>query len=148
MDYSFDYATAIDNSAAAGGILGALLGFLAIFLVIALAIAVFMIIAQWKIFTKGGKPGWAAIIPIYREYVLFEMVGLKGWYVFLGLIPFVGSIILLVFSIMANINLAKCFGKDGGYAVGLILLPVIFYPILAFGKAQYTKPATANTESK
>ena len=35
------------------------------------------------------------------------------------------------------VNLAKAFGKDGGFAVGLILLNTIFIMILAFGSAEY-----------
>jgi len=37
--------------------------------------------------------------------------------------------------------LSKSFGKDVGFTIGLILLPVIFYPILAFGDAKYIGPA-------
>jgi len=35
-------------------------GIISIYLVIVLL----MLISMWKIFTKAGKPGWAAIIPI------------------------------------------------------------------------------------
>ena len=35
------------------------------------------------------------------------------------------------------VGLANNFGKGGGYAVGLLFLPIIFYPMLAFGDAQY-----------
>ena len=34
-------------------------------------------------------------------------------------------------------ELAKAFGKSGGFAVGLIFLSVIFYCILAFDKSEY-----------
>ena len=40
-----------------------------------------------------------------------------------------------------NFNLAKKFGKTNGFAVLLSLLPVIGYPILAFGSAKYEKDA-------
>jgi hypothetical protein len=33
--------------------------------------------------------------------------------------------------------IAGAFGKGGGYGIGLLLLPVIFLPMLAFGSAQY-----------
>jgi hypothetical protein len=38
------------------------------------------------------------------------------------------------------IELAKRFGKEIGYAIGLILLQVVFAPILAFGSAKYIPP--------
>jgi len=34
--------------------------------IVALLIGAVMIAAMWKVFTKAGKPGWAAIIPICR----------------------------------------------------------------------------------
>ena len=115
-------------------------GFAGIFGIIMLftfALAVLIIVANWKIFKKAGRNGWEAIIPVYNTWVLYEIVGLKGWYALLAFVPAVGGIIAFVFSIMAAIRLAKAFGKEGGFAVGLILLPVVFYPILGFGNDVY-----------
>jgi len=103
-------------------------------IIVYLAIAILMIAAMWKIFTKAGKPGWAAIIPIYNTIVLLEIVGKPIWWFILMLIPFVNLIILII----VNIELAKKFGQSAGFAVGLILLPIIFYPILGFGSYRYT----------
>ena len=130
-DYTYDFG---QTDIASNGVLSGLLAVGAVFWVITLAIAILVIIAMWKIFTKAGKPGWAAIIPIYNTWVLFEICGLKGWYALLALIPFVGSIIVCVFTIIAYIKLAKAFGKETGFAVGMIFLPFVFLPILAFGK--------------
>ena len=38
------------------------------------------------------------------------------------------------------IKLAHTFGKGGGFAAGLILLPPIFALILGFGSAEYEGP--------
>jgi hypothetical protein len=43
---------------------------------------------------------------------------------------------------MTNL-LSKSFGKSEGFTVGLILLPIVFYPILGFGDAKYQGPAGA-----
>jgi hypothetical protein len=44
-----------------------------------------------------------------------------------------------VLAIMVTVELARRFGKGGGFAVGLIFLPFIFYPVLGFeDSAQYT----------
>jgi hypothetical protein len=101
--------------------------------IVYLAIIILMIAAMWKIFTKAGKPGWAAIIPIYNTIVLLEVVGKPIWWFLLMFIPFVNIIILII----VDLELAKKFGQSTGFAIGLILLPVIFYPILGFGSAQY-----------
>ena len=39
------------------------------------------------------------------------------------------------------VELAKKFGQGVGFAIGLILLPFIFFPILGFGSAQYNPNA-------
>ena len=110
-----------------------LIALLGVYLIFVLAIGVFLIICQWKIYTKAGKPGWACLIPIYNIVVLLEIVKKPIWWLLLMLIPVVNVVI----AILIMIELAKVFGKDGGFTVGLILLPYIFYPILAFGDAQY-----------
>lgn len=106
-------------------------------LIVWIAIAVFYIIAMWKIYEKAKKPGWAAIIPIYSTIVLLEIVGKPWWWFLLMLIPGLGVIWL----IWTTNLLSKSFGKDEGFTVGLVLLGIIFYPILAFGSATYQGPA-------
>ena len=105
-------------------------------LVIQLAVLVLMLAAMWKVFTKAGQPGWACIIPIYNIYILTKIVGKPGWWVLLMFIPVVNFII----AILLSLALADSFGKGTGFAIGLLLLPFVFYPILAFGDAQYQQP--------
>jgi hypothetical protein len=116
---------------------GANLAFLSVFMLIGLALLVFMIVAMWKVFEKAGRPGWAAIIPIYNGVVLLKIVGMSPWFILLAFIPFFGSLIFFIVSIFMNIRLARAFGKSNGFAVGLIFLSVVFIPILAFGKAKF-----------
>ena len=100
-------------------------------------IFVVMVASLWKIFSKAGQPGWAAIIPIYNWIVWCKIVGRPAWWVLLLLICFP------IFYIILCIDLAKSFGKGVGFAVGLILLSVIFLPILGFGSATYQGPSAA-----
>ena len=108
-----------------------------ILLIIMLAIAVVVIIAEWKIYEKAGKPGWAVLIPIYNIIVLLEIVGKPIWWIFLFLIPIVN----IVFGVWMTNLLSKSFGKDEAFTVGLILLGFVFYPILGFCDAKYIGPA-------
>ena len=97
------------------------------------AIIVAIIAGFWKVFTKAGKPGWAAIIPIYNIIVLLEIAGKPLWWILLFLIPIVN----LIMAILVGIAVARNFGKSDGFGIGLALLSFIFYPILGFGSAQY-----------
>ena len=105
--------------------------------ILPLAIMVLMIVAQWIVYTKAGKPGWACIIPIYNVIVLLQIVGKPWWWLLLMLIPVV-NIILAIW--MINL-LSKSFGHGVGFTLGLLFLSVIFYPILAFGDSKYVGPA-------
>ena len=103
------------------------------------AFAILMVVSLWIIFTKAGKPGWAAIVPIYNVIVKLEISGRPLWWILLMFIPFVNIGIWIVLCI----DLAKSFGKETGYGVGLALLPFIFHPMLAFGASTYRGPAAA-----
>ena len=105
-----------------------------IVMLIYLAVVVLMLVATWKIFTKAGQPGWASIIPIYNLFVMLQIAGKPGWWILLFLIPGVN----LVIAILTYIALAEKFGKGAGFGIGLMFLSPIFFPILAFGDAQYS----------
>lgn len=107
------------------------------------AFLIFMIATGWKIFEKAGKPGWAVLVPIYNIVVFLEIVKKPIWWIILFLIPIVNFVIM----IMLYIELAKVFGKDTGFAVGLILLGFIFMPILAFGDAKYIGAETPSNDA-
>jgi hypothetical protein len=111
-----------------------------LFWIFYLAFTVLMIAAWWKIFTKASQPGWACIIPIYNLYIWCKIVGRPWWWILLMLIPFVNFIILIILVI----DLAKSFGKGVGFGIGLLLLPIIFFPILGFGSAQYQGPTAGS----
>jgi len=103
------------------------------FLIFMLVICAFYVVCAWKVFTKAGQPGWAAIVPIYNLVVMLQIVRKPLWWIVMFLIP----IVSLIFAILLYVELAKAFGKGTGFALGLIFLGFIFLPILAFGSAQY-----------
>ena len=132
-------------------VISALVGLtgLAVIWVIALLLMALMIVAMWILFKKAGKPGWAAVVPFYDQYTLYEITWGNGWRFLMLLIP----IYNIVLAILTYIRLAKAFGKDEGYAVGLVFLPQVFVPMLAFGSAAYhgvpgvtSAPAAASQE--
>jgi len=103
------------------------------FMFLVLLVIVLMIVAMWKVFEKAGHPGWAAIIPIYNTYIFLKIAGKPGWWLILLFIPIVN----LIFAIIAALAFAANFGKSTGFAIGIIFLPFIFIPMLAFGDATY-----------
>ena len=122
-DYGYE-ATGVATGMAAIGV-----GILIYWLII-MAVCAFTIICNWKVFTKAGKPGWAAIVPVYNIIVMLEMAELPLWYIVLFCIPIAN----IYATIKLNIELAHKFGKSTGFGVGMAFLPVIFIAILAFDK--------------
>lgn len=139
--------------------LGAMIGTC---VVISITWYVVLVIANWKIFTKAGEPGWKSIIPIYNAYIVYKIAWKTSWFwigIILGavvglcsvfatsdaaavaMIANIISIILtiasIVITVVAQHKLSKSFGHGVGYTLGLIFLNPIFTLILGFGSSQY-----------
>ena len=121
--------------------------------VISSAIKLVEAIGFWKIFKKAGEPGYAALIPIYNEYVKTKIGGSAWWW----LLVVYGSLIIgalgsavtaglssiismasLVGRLAINYNICKKFHKDMGYTLLITFLPFVGAPMLGFSKdAEY-----------
>ncbi|WP_370948252.1 DUF5684 domain-containing protein [Amycolatopsis sp. cg5] len=124
---TYEYQTSVSISPGAAIGLG----------IFGLVVGVFFIFVAWKVFTKAGQPGWAAIIPFYNAYIMLKIAGRPGWWLLLYFIPVVNVVI----SIIVMLDIAKSFGKGTAFAVfGLILFPFVGMTMLAFGSAQYIGP--------
>ena len=129
----FGFARAVvfaqEGSPEVGGPMAIVLSIVYLLLILA------WIAGLWKTFEKAGKPGWAAIVPIYNVFVLVEISGKPNWWALLCFVPCVNFIVL----ILILIDVAKNFGKGPGFGIGLALLSFIFFPLLGFGDAKYRK---------
>ncbi len=96
---------------------------------IQLVLAIIVYASMWKIFTMFGEKGWAAIIPFYNLIVLLRIVNWESYKFWLFFIP----IYNIYLAYLLYKDLAAKFGQGTpGYAVGLLLLPFVFLPLLAF----------------
>ncbi|MEP7143572.1 MAG: DUF5684 domain-containing protein [Ferruginibacter sp.] len=111
---------------------------MALFFILYLGFIVFVIAGIWKTFEKANEPGWACLIPFYNYYVMSRITGVKNWWlIFIPLANIYIAIVILI-------AMAKSFGKDTGFGIGLIFLGFIFFPILGFGDAVYVGPNGVN----
>ena len=130
------------------------LGTSVLLLLFAVGLLVVSIVSNWCVFTKAGEPGWKIFIPVYGNYISYRIAGVSRYFWISLLLSFAvgltdgpnGQATLLssLFSLGASavevwmcINLARSFGKGIAFGLGLAFLPVVFYPILAFGPAEY-----------
>lgn len=141
--------TSLGSASGLEELMVAVMGVLGIAMLIMLPLLIFAIVCNVKIFKKMGAPGWAAIIPFYNTWVMYEKVwgnvtmpiaalALSAISFFVsGIVAFfvtVASAILAIFTICKQ---CKKFGKGAGFCVLYILLPIVAMPILAFGSAEF-----------
>ena len=123
-----------------------------------LVMVILVIAAIWKLFQKAGKPGWAAIVPIYNSFIQLEIANKPTWWIIILASPYLLRffplaslfymiqtssfltpfllfyLVVFVFSFLTIFDFVKAYGKDIGWAIGCLFLPFIFYPIMAWNK--------------
>lgn len=106
------------------------------------------VIGLWKMFTKAGQEGWKALIPVYNYYVLCNIVGLNPYWILilaicflLQAVPVIGGVLFtaatIYFGVILSISTARSYGKEDAFAIGLFLLPPIFWLIIGLGNNKY-----------
>jgi hypothetical protein len=93
--------------------------------------------AVMSIFRKAGLKPWQAWVPFLNVWRLFELGGQRGWWVLIGLIPAVGTIIVVVMLIVAGFRIQTAFGKPGVFLLLAILLTPVWYGILAWDRSAW-----------
>ena len=125
---------------------------------------VLQVIADWKIFTKAGRPGWKSIIPFLSSYEEFDLSwrgnGMLGIICAVLLVVMdiidavtldpapvwaivfmcVAAAVTIVLQFKQSVRLSRSFGLGTGFGVGLFFLGPIFRLILGFGSAEYIGP--------
>lgn len=110
-----------------------------------------MTVSFWFIFQKAGRPGWYSLIPLWNIVAMLDVAGRSPWLavfivvvsrIFTMLMPGLGlesEIIADVtfLLVMISYGFAEKFKTGLMFSIGTILLPVVFYPILAFGNYEY-----------
>ena len=111
----------------------------AVIFVVYIAFLALYFASMWKIWQKMGDAGWMGIVPILNYYRIFQRSKPEN-----AILWTIGSFFCCIGVFVAMYDLAKLFGKELGYALGLIFLPFIFLPLLAFGDATYQGPPAPN----
>lgn len=97
--------------------------------------AVIFLISTWRIFVKADYKGYLALIPIYNLIVLYRILDMPvKKYLLIMLVPVVGW---LINHVVISLRLVRAFDKDFIWNIGLIALPFVYYPVLAFNNSVY-----------
>ncbi|MGF6907525.1 DUF5684 domain-containing protein [Fusobacterium sp. PH5-44] len=116
-------------------------------------------IGLYGIFQKAGVSGILAFIPGYNLYIYVTKIARRHWLYFVFMVfPFIISgilssvipqylpldsvkiseIIMFVFCGVVSYDVAKNYGKNWMFAMGLCFFPFIFTLILGFGKSKFS----------
>lgn|SRR3989338_3114825 len=103
--------------------------FLGVLLVVLAVFYVYFALALMTIAKKTNtKNPWLAWIPVANLYLMTEIAGVPWWtlliVLFVGLIPFVGGLVVLGITIWWWWKIAEARGKPGWLAI-LMLIPVV-----------------------
>lgn len=101
--------------------------------IISLVIFVWMLVCNWKIFTKVDYPGWYSIVPILNVFKLFELANGNGWTMLFMFVP----ILNVIYGVMTIHRLCKEFGYGIGVTLLYFVMPIVALTILAFGRSEY-----------
>lgn len=90
---------------------------------ILLLVALFFVVLGFPVFVIGQRRGirnaWVAFVPFLGIWiVLFEAVGKSGWYSLLAFIPYVGGLILLLWT---AVELPSHHGRSRWWTVVLMI---------------------------
>ena len=107
------------------------------YLMVWAAVTIPAVVLGWLwLFPKAGQPRWAALVPFYNIYVLVvHVAGLSRlWFILIMLPP-----MNLIASILVNVEVAKRFGRNETFGVGMSVFGFVLYPLLGFGSAAYDR---------
>lgn len=110
---------------------------------LAILIYIFYAVCLWGTFKKTGRNKKDALIPIYGTVCLVKDICGSGWYTVLYIVPFVN----VIFSLVLFYKIGKKFGKSTGYSILLMLLPMIFWLLIAYDGSKYSKHKKISNKS-
>lgn len=107
---------------------------LIIFTILIIVLVIFLtLLSIAKILKKADKKFISGFIPFYNLYLLVDISKISKIYFLLFFIPIINIFSIIIISK----NLASVFNKKMSFTLGLIFLPIVYYPILAFSKDRY-----------
>ncbi len=133
-------------------------------IIVSSILSVVLLVAEYFIFQKAGYKGWYAIIPVFSAYILFKLAWNKkafwrdviyscglcvipvalvlagdslqsDFLIIAAAIMFAALMVAnIVMSVKLYLRLAKSFGQEKLFALGLIFINTIFMCVLGFDK--------------
>jgi hypothetical protein len=110
-------------------------------LIVAVILALILVISYWRVYEMGDEPGWACLVPVYNM-VCLARIGNRPTVVGLlcgvaPLLPVLGTFGFFLLHAYIALGVAQHFNRSILFGLGLVCLPLIFYPALAFSEPAF-----------
>lgn len=114
--------------------------------------AVPAIVSWWVLYTKAGKPGWAAIVPFYSTWVMAQIGKQATWIAIVVIVAGLGAnfiykplnLVAAGFGLYLLYAVTKQFDRGIGFWLLVIFLPII--GVFQVKKANYTGTSSAGPD--
>ena len=101
--------------------------------VLSLGRSAIIMVGGKNLFRKAYKNEASSYIPVLNLFYMLEIADVSTFFGILFFVPFFNLVPL----VLMGIGLGKNFKCSGGFTAGLVLLPIVFYPMLAFSDRTY-----------
>lgn len=102
----------------------------ALFALLTLAFSILLMFCSNNIFKKASKRADLSYLPVYNLLIVLDICQMNRLYFILLLLPVVNVLVIM----LILYRLSIIFLTKKPFALGLILLPIIFLPILNYSK--------------
>ena len=96
-------------------------------------------ISLYCIYDKIGKNKKVTLIPIYNLISLLDLVSLPKILVVLLIVPYVNILGMIIMNFIISTRIVKAFKQDLIMKMGLMFVPIIFFPLLSKKNLVYSK---------
>lgn len=110
--------------------------FIFIYAIVGIAVYVISALLLGRIFKKAGLAQWAAWVPLYNTWKIFELGGQSGALSIFLYIPFI-NIVGAIFMYIAMYNIGLKLQKSGVFVLWAIFLPVVWLIWLAVDSSKW-----------
>lgn len=142
MDTTYQTYSSTSNSTSSTVAAGLILIILVVFFFL---YAIPSIITNWKLYSKAGRPGWAAIVPVYNNMVMADIAkkpmwmgiiaGVAGYFYRVPILGTIGGLASLVLILIILSGLIKQYQTGIGFWIAYIFFPLI--AVFLVGKVPY-----------
>lgn len=90
-----------------------------------------------RLFKKAGVDQWRAWVPVYNNWIVYQLGGQAGWWSIIMFVPVV-NIVSSIMMYIAMYDIGLKFGKPGVFVLWAIFIPLVWWMWLWLDDSKWT----------